>query len=71
MWRMHTDESCADVLQEDWQTEYKAREDRNSSNVYVVGLPIGWSKDVSIVSPEHCPDLNIAGQPTRRQAGPG
>jgi hypothetical protein len=37
----------ADCEQEDWQTEYKAREDRNSSNIYVVGVPIEWSKDVS------------------------
>lgn len=40
----------ADSKQEDWQTEYKAREDRNSSNVYVVGLPIEWSKDVRSIS---------------------
>jgi hypothetical protein len=33
--------------QEDWQTEYKAREDRTSSNIYVVGLPLEWGKDVS------------------------
>lgn len=35
------------TAQEDWQTEYKAREDTTSSNVYIVGLPLNWGKDVS------------------------
>jgi hypothetical protein len=36
-------------MQEDFQTEWKSREDRESSNLYIQGLPLTATPSVSFV----------------------